>query len=145
MRIEKRSQIIKFRWNTEGSFFWIILSKYLTFTFLLYKNSKGNPLQTGSLYFFLQNTHPFFIPFCILSGHDSQRTVFRYAQKACGKDFYGEQLLFLIKIFNFHQKQQLLSNRFFSMPSSMSILSSHACSTYIFTDLRIFYTRHTIR
>ena len=46
--------------------------------------------------------------YCI---HDSQRTVFRSAQKACGKDFFGEKLLFLIKIFNFYQKQQLPSQK----------------------------------
>ena len=54
------------------------------------------------------------------TGHDSQRTVFRFAQKACGKGFFGEKLLFLIKIFNFHQKQQILSDRFFKCPNSMS-------------------------
>ena len=48
------------------------------------------------------------------TGHDSLRTVFRYAQKVCGKDFFGETLLFLIKIFNFYQKQQRPSDRFFS-------------------------------
>ena len=53
------------------------------------------------------------------SGHDSQQTVFRYAQKACGKRLFGGKLFFLIKIFNFHQKKQLHSDRFFSMFSSM--------------------------
>ena len=45
--------------------------------------------------------------------YDSQRPVFRYVQKACGKGFSGGKLLFLIKIFIFYQKQQLLANRFF--------------------------------
>ena len=27
-------------------------------------------------------------------GYNSQRTVFRYAQKTCGKDFFGEKLFF---------------------------------------------------
>ena len=35
------------------------------------------------------------------TGHDSQRTVFRYVQKTCGKGFFGGKLFFLIKIFNF--------------------------------------------
>ena len=52
------------------------------------------------------------------TGYDSQRTVFRYAQKACGKVFFGDKLLFWIKIENFYPKQQLISNRFFSMSSS---------------------------
>ena len=30
----------------------------------------------------------------LTTGHDVQRTVFRYAQKACGKGFFGEKLLF---------------------------------------------------
>ncbi len=37
-------------------------------------------------------------------GHDVQSTVFHYAQKTCGKGFFGWKLLFLIKIFNFYQK-----------------------------------------
>ena len=42
-----------------------------------------------------------------------QRTIFSYAQRACEKVFFGENLLFLKKIENFYQKQQILSNRFF--------------------------------
>ena len=34
--------------------------------------------------------------------YDAQRTVFRYAQKTCGKGFLGVKLLFLIKIENFY-------------------------------------------
>ena len=49
----------------------------------------------------------------MVNGYDAQRTVFRYAQKACGKDFFGVKLLLLIKIENFYQ-QQLHSDRFFS-------------------------------
>ena len=45
------------------------------------------------------------------TGYGLQRTVFRYAQKACRKDFFGDKLLFLIKIENFYQKQQLLSKK----------------------------------
>ena len=47
----------------------------------------------------------------VLRKQDSQRTVFRYAQKACGKGFFGPKLLFLIKIENFYQKQQLRSKK----------------------------------
>ena len=50
-----------------------------------------------------------------MTEHDSLRTVFRYAQKACGRDFFRPNLLFLIKIFNFYQKQQIRSDRFFLM------------------------------
>ena len=49
----------------------------------------------------------------VLRKQDSQRTVFRYAQKACGKGFFGPKLLFLIKIENFYQKQQLRSKGIF--------------------------------
>ena len=42
-----------------------------------------------------------------------QRPVFRYAQKACGKGFLGVKLFFLIKIFNFYQKQQLHAKKVF--------------------------------
>ena len=48
-----------------------------------------------------------------ITEYNALRTVFRYAQKACGKVFFGGKLLFLIKIFNFHQKQQLPSDRLF--------------------------------
>ena len=51
--------------------------------------------------------------------YDAQRTVFRYAQKACEKGFCGVKFLFLRKIFNFSQKQKLHSDRFFFMPHSM--------------------------
>ena len=50
------------------------------------------------------------------TGHDLQRTAFRYAQKACKKGFCGLKLLFLKKIKNFSQKQQLRSDRFSFMP-----------------------------
>ena len=36
--------------------------------------------------------------------YDAQRTVFRYAQKACEKDFFGVKFLLLRKNFNFYQK-----------------------------------------
>ena len=55
--------------------------------------------------------HIVFNVFYHTARHDSQRTVFRYAQKACEKDFFGEKLFFLIKIFNFYQKKQLPSEK----------------------------------
>ena len=61
------------------------------------------------------------------TGYGLQRTVFRYAQKACRKDFFGDKLLFLIKIENFYQKQQLLSYRLFII----HYLSYHFCNTPI--------------
>ena len=54
-----------------------------------------------------------------ITEYDAQHTVLRYAQKTCGKGFFGEKLFFLIKIENFYQKKQLLSDRFFSMSSSV--------------------------
>ena len=43
------------------------------------------------------------------TGQGEQRTVFRYAQKACWKGLFGEKLFFLIKIENFYRKKQLIS------------------------------------
>ena len=45
------------------------------------------------------------------TGHNFQPTVFRSAQKACGKGFFGEKLFFFIKIENFYKKQQLRSKK----------------------------------
>ena len=36
-------------------------------------------------------------------------------QTSRGKDFFGVKLLFLIKIFNFYQKQQFHADRLFTM------------------------------
>ncbi len=51
-------------------------------------------------------------------GHDAQGTVFRYAQKACGKEGFVVNVLFWIKNFNFYQNNTFTPIDFF-MSSSM--------------------------
>ena len=46
--------------------------------------------------------------------HDVQRTVFRYAQKACGKGFFGGKLFFFDKNFQFLSKKITSLRQIFS-------------------------------